>query len=131
MRQNLGLPDPFDARVYSDPVVDDAGKDVFGAYVERCWLPHVGPSAFLVARRILYQPGVWDKSLLASAIGIGHRDGRNSTLEKALARLEAFHLAIAAGGVFYVRRYWPRLPSHLLAKLPPDAREAEEGLAAA
>lgn len=126
MKDRLDLPDPFEAAVWVDPVIDATGKDAFGPYPEAYWLPHVGPSAFLVARRLLADPGTWDKATLARAVGIGHR----STLEKALARLEGYRLATDSGGVLHVRRYWPRLPPNLLVKLPAALQEGEGEMAA-
>lgn len=131
MRRCLDLPDPFPARLWVDAVTDCRGIDAFGPYAEAFWLPHVGPSAFLLARRMLVMPISWDKATLAKSVGIGHSQGRSSALERSLARLEGFRLAQEADGALYVRRYWPRLPANLLAKMPPLLQHGEADLAAA
>lgn len=131
MRQCLELPDPFTVEVWVDTVMDRSGVDALGPYPEVYWLPHLGPSTLLAARRLLCAPGTWDKMLLAQALGIGHKLGRNSTLERSLARLEAFRLAHDTNGVLHVRRYWPRVPANLLAKMDPFLQVGELDLAAA
>lgn len=125
----LDLPDSFVVRV----VTTDDRVDALGSYAESYWLPHVGPSAYLAARRFLLtgDGATWDKAVLAAALGIGHKPGPNSTLERALSRLESFHLATDVEGVLYVRRYWTRLPGKLLDRMPPLLRAGEAELLAA
>lgn len=126
---HLYLPDPFEVRAWPGP--DDADNlDPTGSYSEMFWLPHLGPSTWLLARRVLLLPGPWDKRLLATALGIG-AVGLNSTLERSLERLVKFRLAAAVDDRLLVRVRWPRLPERLLAKLPEEFQTAEEGLAAA
>lgn len=128
MRRCLDLPDPFKVRV----VTTEDRVDALGSYAESYWLPHVGPSAYLAARRFLLTgDGTWAKVDLAAALGIGHNAGPNSTLERALARLESFHFASDIEGVLYVRRYWTRLPYKLLDRMPASLRAGEAELLAA
>jgi hypothetical protein len=42
----------FVVRRWADPVIDRCGFDARHVYVERFWLPVLGPSAVLAARRI-------------------------------------------------------------------------------
>lgn len=135
MRRCLDLPDPFPVRVVvatEDGSTPADRVDALGPYAEAYWLPHVGPSAYLAARRLLLTgDATWSKEVLAAALGIGHNTGRNSTLERALARLESFRLARDVGDVLYVSRHWPRLPDNLLLKMPPGLRVGESEMFAA
>lgn len=124
----LDLPDPFESRPW--PLPGPGTHDAFNTYCEVFWLPHIGPTSFLLARRLLVAPGPWSKAVLAAALGVG-ANGPNSALERSLVRLEAFRLATVVDGTILVRSRWQRLPDRLLAKLPEEIRRIEPGMAAA
>lgn len=130
MKDLLDLPDPFEAEVWADPVHDLEALDAFGPYAEEFWLPTVGPTTYVLARRLLNEPGEWQKVELAASVGIKYRGGTKCPLERSLARLEGYRLATDSGGKLHVRSRWPRLPRNLLAKLPTFLQEEEPAMAA-
>ncbi len=131
MRDHLNLPDPFEAKPWNDPVLDDHGFHPLGVYAETFWLPVIGPSAYLLARRLFLCPGEWGKGVLASAVGIGHRVEGGGPLERSLARLEGFGLAAERDGCLYVRQRWSRVTARMLSKLPQFLQDAEVAAAEA
>lgn len=126
MKDSLTLTDPFVVKPWVDPVLDDGGYHPLGVYAETFWLPVIGPSAYLLARRLFFCPGTWGKGVLASAVGIGHRREGGGPLERSLARLEGFGLAAERDGNLYVRQRWSRVTARMLAKLPEFLQAAEE-----
>jgi hypothetical protein len=89
------------ARVTFVPLDDLNGERVgFGpgsVYVEYCLLPLIGPSCYLLYRRVApLIPGAGsaevDLAELGRNLGLGAKIGRNSAVVKALDRLEAFRL---------------------------------------
>ena len=98
-------------------------------YVERFWLPVMGPAATLALRRIAadlrrrptgYSVGVAD---LARSLGLGRGTGRNAPVARAIDRLGHFGLARRTGGGVMVRTHVPDLPEHLSRRLPRWLRE--------
>lgn len=126
MSRPLNLPNPFS----SVPWPRAVGFHALGPYCEACWLPHLGPTTYLLARRLVVAPGPWSKAELAAAMGTAGT-GKNGTLERSLARLASFGLARAEGGNLVLRHAWPRVPHHLLGRMPGWMQQAEERLAAA
>ncbi|MEZ5177709.1 MAG: hypothetical protein R2746_05340 [Acidimicrobiales bacterium] len=67
-----------------DPVIDLVGHDLRSPYVERFWLPILGPTTTFLLRRIAAslgeQPEGFDLPLLdtAASLGLGTKGGRNS-----------------------------------------------------
>ncbi len=125
----LSLPDPFECHQWTGTGLVE-NYHVLSPYCEVFWLPHVGPSTYLLARRLASGPGPWPKADLAAALGLGGT-GLNSTLERSLARLESFRLAAVVDDTLLLRHLWPRLPERLLTKLPESLRLREARLAAA
>lgn len=124
---------PFDPPIdrlrivgWPDPVVDAVGHDLRSTYVERFWLPVLGPSTTWLARRIAAdldaEPEGYDLDLdlTASAMGLGNRRGANGPFVRSLARLGQFDLSRPAGpAVLAVRTRIGSLAGHHLRKLPP------------
>lgn len=87
--------------------------------VESFWLPVVGPSALLIARKTardtMRGPIEVQVCDLASAIGLGSHPtpGRNSPLVRSMARLERYGLASVSPGVFGIAPAWPPLSGWL------------------
>jgi hypothetical protein len=118
-----------------------AGYDVLDPYVERFWLPVLGPSSVLLARKLYrdltFRPpgsaGSADYSLtydeagfadLARCLGIKPR-----MLHRSLDRLVSFSVLgppTSPGGPHLLPRKWPPLRAGAVARLP-DSLRAEHG----
>jgi hypothetical protein len=126
------LPIPFDTSAtelqitpWHDPVLDAVGHDLRSAYVERFWLPILGPSTLLLARRIAagfeVHPGGFALGLeeTAAAMGLSLRDGANGPFYRAVARTVQFHITRPAGPAALTARPRVQQLSHRqLARLP-------------
>ncbi len=131
------IPDPWaDAShilitPWLDPVVDERGHDPRSSYVERFWLPTIGPSSLWLIRYLAGNiegsatPVPVDLDLLASALGIGHRIGRQSPLLRTMARVAHFGLArVADADTFEIRLRVPPLARRHVERLPRDLQIA-------
>jgi hypothetical protein len=114
---------------WPDPVIDSLGHDVRSAYVERFWLPILGPSTTLLLRRIATEldtrPDGFELPLLdtAHALGLGTRGGRNAPFLRAIARAGTFHLAQPSGpGCLAVRQRVQPLTRVQVERLPDAVR---------
>lgn len=114
-----------------DPVLDAAGVDLRSGYVERYWLPVLGPSATWLLRRLAdgldRAPDGFEVDLadLAASLGVGGPDSRHAPIRRALRRCTRFGLVRPLGGeVLAVRRAAGRVPERNLARLPPPLRAA-------
>jgi hypothetical protein len=99
-------------------------------YVERYWLPVLGPSALLALRwsaEMLssHPDGVSVRlSELARGLGLGTRGGSAGPAARALERLAYFGLARERSGTLMVRTHVPPLPPVLLRRLPQALRDS-------
>lgn len=116
--------------IWDDQMVDPQGMDVRSWYVERFWLPVVGPSAVLALRlladRLDRSPGglIVDLEEAARSLGVGGSASRHAPLRRALERCVRFGLARSrGGGVLEVRRTVGVLPQRHLARLPAELQE--------
>ena len=141
---------------WPDPVIDDLGHDPRSNYVERFWLPVLGPSTvwFLrqLADRLDSSPEGFDLDLVetARALGVGMRGGKHSPMLRTVDRACRFGAArmIGTTGLAARRRLAPltraqaeRLPASLqrahaeaieqprLAHSVEDLRERSRSLA--
>lgn len=112
---------------WTDPVIDTLGHDPRSAYVERFWLPTLGPTSLLLMRRIAteldaHPDGVeLDVAELSQALGVGYREGASSPLRRSFERLAQFDLAHPAGErVVKVRRNVPPVNRRHVRRLPAD-----------
>jgi hypothetical protein len=95
-------------------------------YVERLWLPMIGPTALLLLRllaELLDDAGDGQRvesGLVATALGVGGTSpGRQSPLARALRRLERFELVkLGEGGELMVRAELPLVSPRDLSRLP-------------
>lgn len=117
---------------WRDPVLDHLGHDPRSEYVERYWLPVLGPSTIFLLRhlaaRLERSPGGYPLELAdtARALGLGERSGRNAPFARTLARAVDFEMARLHAATLLVRRRLPPLARRHLARLPEALREQHE-----
>jgi hypothetical protein len=126
----LACHDPLKVVPLRDPVVEAAGHEPRSPYVESFWLPVVGPSAVVTARRL----AAWleespqgvsvSLAVLAHQLGLGTGTGRNAPLVKTLARLTIFGLAVVRDDVYAMRLAFPSLTRRHLRRLPSQLMQA-------
>lgn len=92
----------------NDPVRDE--HDITGLYVERHWLPVLGPTCFVLARHLTRNGVHYDVTYgeLAQAIGVGPTKVRD-----AVKRLVSFGPAHWAGDRLVLPYRWPDAPAPL------------------
>lgn len=105
--------------------------DARSEYVERCWLPLLGPSTLCFLRfaesalERSSDGAVCDLSDLARAVGLGGRTGDGAPFRRMLLRAVNFRVArLERPGHLAIRRYLPELTSRQLERLPPTAIDA-------
>lgn len=125
-------------RPWPDPVIDTLGHDPRSMYVEKFWLPTLGPTSLLLLRRIAAeldeQPdGVeLDVAETSQALGLGYRAGASSPLARSFERLTQFDLACASGdGEFAVRRNVPPVNRRHVRRLPEPLQDEHRAWAEA
>lgn len=131
LRLDTALPtDQLHITPLHDPVVDLLGHDLRSTYVERFWLPILGPTTTLLLRRMATDfddhPAGFDLPLLdtAAALGLGHKGGRNSPFLRALERATTFKIAEPAGqDALAVRRRVAPLTRTQVDRLPAPLRD--------
>lgn len=108
------------------------GTTNFG-YVERFWLPLIGPTSLLLLRRI--HRGFEDhprgfrssRRFLAKSLGIGAGLGQSAPLQRSLNRLHTFGLVKKLDdNVFEVPAHIPLVEPFRVDKLPPRLRTEHE-----
>ena len=135
------LPDPVTLAVVSwdDPVLERRGHDPRSEYVERFWLPILGPSTTWLLRRFARGfeefPGGFriDLADTSRALGLGEGTGRNSMITRSVERACQFGMSQRHGlDRLSVRTHLPPLTQRQLSRLPlalqhaHDRRVAEE-----
>jgi hypothetical protein len=131
---DLTLPtDTIRVTPWPDPVVDQVGHDPRSSYAETFWLPVVGPSTFLLLRRLVAgfdeHPGGYDMGLLdgAQALGLGAKGGRNAPFVRAIARSVQFKICgHHEPGTLTVRRRLAPLTRHQVSRLAPALRDEHD-----
>lgn len=129
---------------WRDELVERLGFAPGDPYVERYWLPVIGPTAFVMLRRLVDgltdQPEGYDLdvSLMAECLGLGAGVGEHSSVVRTLRRLgsgrfEFVKVNLAPRGdrpdpvpSLYVRLAVPPLARRQILRLPP-ALAAELG----
>lgn len=113
-----------------EPADELCGHEVRGRYVERFWLPVLGPSTVVLLRHLadLFDGApsgtVIDLAETARAIGLGERPGKNAPLRRTIARAVDFGAAQLSNQRLLVRRCLPPLSPRQLARLPEGLRLA-------
>jgi len=132
-REDLAWSSMVRCDVWADPLVDAMGFDARSDYVERFWLPVLGPCTTLLLRRLADaledgpRPLALEADELARSLGVGIRSGPTSPLHRSLARLERFGLARRrADQVLEVRRALPPLARAQVSRLPEALQRAHE-----
>ena len=128
------IPTPtIEVGVWTDPVVDTLGFDPRSDYVERCWLPVLGPSTVLFLRRVAdaldRHPDGFTLDLLetAHALGVGMRGGKNAPMLRTIERSCRFGAVRHQGpGAIAVRRRLAPLTRSQAERLPPSLRTEHE-----
>ncbi len=132
----LALPTELAVIGFSDTVVDATGYRPDHPYVETCHLPIIGPSAFVLWRRLASQvattraaPVLVDTTDLFLSIGLGESLERTGRGARTLARLVQFDFAYRGGRdhqLLAVRHTIGRVPAENLGRLPLSARQFHE-----
>lgn len=131
---DLTLPtDTIRIAPWPDPVIDELGHDPRSRYAETFWLPVIGPSTFLLLRRLVAgldeHPDGYDLALLdgAQALGLGTKGGRNAPFVRAIARSIQFKICgHDERGTLTVRRRLAPLTRHQVARLGPALRDEHD-----
>jgi hypothetical protein len=123
---------------WRDPLVEAFGFDPRSSYVERLWLPVIGPTCTWLLRQLagrLEQSDtgfVLDLQSTALALGLGGRLKRDSPLARAVTRCVTFELARWQGaGTLAVRRLLPPLSRRHLLRLPTELQDVHDQWTAA
>lgn len=100
-----------------------------GIYVERYWLPVVGPTP-LCLYRLLAQVETESRlsmPMLGDLVGCGFSGGATSALVRSLDRLVNFHLCDYRANTLFVSDRAPMLTPGQLARLHPVLRATHKG----
>ena len=116
---------------WTDPIIDTLGHDPRSEYVERFWLPTLGPTSLLLLRRIAARlertpEGMSvDIAELSQSLGLGARDGTSSPLMRSFDRLTQFDLAcVIKPETYAIRRNVPPVNRRHIRRLP-ESLQAE------
>jgi hypothetical protein len=123
------------ARNHPDPVVARAGFPLDHAYLERCWVTALGPSAVLLLRRLpeLWRqqaPAVVDVDGFARSLGLGAAQGGNSRFGRTLERVVQARFAewTVPGETLTVYAEVRPLGERVLDRVPASTREVHDRL---
>lgn len=118
---------------WPDPVIDLLGVDPRSDYVERYWLPLVGPASVLLLRYLAHRfdetPEGFslDVTHTARVLGLGTGLGRWGPLQRTVHRCANFGFARRWGDErLLARRHLPTVTRQQLARLPDDRRALHE-----
>jgi hypothetical protein len=119
---------------HPDARVHRAGFSLDDPYLERCWLPVIGPTSVLLLRRL---PQLWHQDPLigvavedlAVVLGLGRGTGRNSPVWRTIDRLCRFNFAARlTDNEVEVYTEVPPLSRRMLESLPPSIGAAHDQL---
>ena len=119
-------------RPWPDSVIDRMGHDPRSGYVERFWLPVLGPSACWLLRRLATwlerEPEGFELPVdeTAMSLGLGVRPGRQAPLRRTIERCCQFRVTHLDGeaATLLVRRRLPPLTRNQVARLPESLQAA-------
>ncbi|MEZ5343014.1 MAG: hypothetical protein R2706_16695 [Acidimicrobiales bacterium] len=105
------FPEPvLSVRAWVDPVLDQLGHDPRSAYVETFWVPVLGPSSYLLLRRLAAlldaddDGGTFIAAEWAVELGLGIRGGKHGPFWRSIDRLARFGVLHRSGSALTVRR---------------------------
>jgi hypothetical protein len=121
-------------RPWPDSVIDQLGHDPRSAYVERFWLPVLGPSACWLLRRLAARlerdPDGFELPVdeTALSLGLGVRPGRQAPLRRTIERCCQFRVTHLDGeaATLLVRRKLPPLTRNQVTRLPESLQAAHQ-----
>lgn len=122
---------------WPDPVLDQLGHDPRSAYVERFWLPVLGPSCLLLVRRLAAElerrPEGFEveSTRWARELGIGMKGGQHGPFWRAVERACRFGAARRNGPRLALRRRLPPLSTRQVQRLPASLQLEHDQWAAA
>lgn len=118
---------------WPDPVIDQLGVDPRSDYVERYWLPLVGPASVLLMRYLAQRfdetPDGFslDVAHTARILGLGTGLGRWGPLQRTVHRCANFGFARRWGNErVLARRHLPTVTRQQLTRLPEDRQALHE-----
>ncbi len=118
---------------WADPVIDQLGVDPRSEYVERYWLPLVGPASVLLVRYLAHRfdetPEGFslDVTHTARVLGLGTGLGRWGPLQRTVHRCANFGFVRRWGDErVLARRHLPTVTRQQLARLPEDRQALHE-----
>ena len=133
--EGIGFGESLSLEAWSDPVVEMLGYDPRSVYVEKFWLPILGPSTtwlmrFFAAQLEQSPEGcVIEVTDAARCLGLGERSGRHAPFLRTIARAIDFEMAALRGSAkLAVRRSLPPLGRRQLNRLPVSLHEEHERL---
>lgn len=125
--------DPLLVVPWPDPVVDALGFDPRSAYVERFWLPVLGPTSTWLLRRLAAefdsQPDGFslDTADCARSIGIGNKGGTGGPFHRSIDRCVRFGLVRSDDhDILAVRTRVPPLSRMQVRRLPRHLQGAHQ-----
>ena len=109
----------FTIHHWADPLVVKLGHSMDSRYVERFWLPLIGPTSWCMARNLLSGPseGLVQLDQLGSELGCNE-----VTAMRTLVRLERFQILKKVGPSVFIRTHLPPLTMGQHLNLPPHLR---------
>ncbi len=121
--------------------VDEGEHALTSSYVERFWLPVLGPTSIVLLRHLgriretqdplAHVSVIVRVEVLAFELGLGVGGvGKNSPLQRTCKRLVDFGVARFDAGTLYVRRSLPDVPERLQGKWPPGLLKALDRVSA-
>lgn len=123
----INIPEQLVLERLVDDDLDVRGQHVTSRYVEKFWLPTIGPACLWLLRHASYHThGMYavDAEVLAASIGL-----RVPSLERALTRLVTFDTAHRVDHwCWRLRTHLPPLSRRALDKLPAAMRDEHEAL---
>jgi hypothetical protein len=131
----VALEGPFTTDVlrvvpWIDPIVEALGHDARSPYVERFWLPVLGPSTVWLLRRVAArfdsepEGFTLDLATTAAELGLAEKTARTGPFVRSLIRSVQFNAAQPFGEGLAVRRKLPYVPDRHIHRFPEALKAA-------
>lgn len=119
--------DELNVRYVLDPAADRYGHDILSPYVERYWLPTLGPSSICLLRWFAHNLDPAKTTTVAlkplgAQLGLSFGQGTNSPLWRTIVRISQFHAAQleVGAGALLLRAKLPNLSERQVHRLPAN-----------